>query len=41
VLEGGWGDVGGAKNIGAATPLPGPLVDRLKYRSSICGETIG
>jgi hypothetical protein len=41
VLEGGFAAVGGAKFIGAMIPPAAPLVGRLKYRRSICGETFG
>jgi hypothetical protein len=41
VLEAGLAAAGGAKSTGAMTPLTVPLVDRLKYLRSICGEIIG
>jgi len=41
VLEGGLAGVGGANSIGAVTALEIPLVVRLKYFNSICGDTIG
>jgi hypothetical protein len=41
VLEGGFAELGGANSIGAITPPAAPLVERLKYLSSICGDIIG
>ena len=41
VLEGGVAAAGGAKFTGAVIPLAVPLVDRLKYLRSICGEIFG
>jgi hypothetical protein len=41
VLEGRPAGIGGANSIGVVMALEMPLVVRLKYLSSICGETIG
>jgi hypothetical protein len=41
VLERGGAGAGGAKSTGAMIPLLAPLVDRLKYLRSICGEIKG
>jgi hypothetical protein len=41
VLEGRLAGVGGAKSTGAVIAPAAPLVDRLKYLRSICGEIFG
>jgi hypothetical protein len=41
VLDGGLAAPGGAKSTGVIMPPAALLVDRPKYRSSICGEILG